>query len=91
MWLDPVAVAQARAAIEAMEAHLEASGVVMVPKDATEEMSRAWFSGYWRPLALPSGQIEPQDLRERFREAYGAMVSAAPSPFSQANTEGEAG
>jgi hypothetical protein len=70
-------------AVEAgLRAYLKASGMVMVPKRPIPEMiADAW--GEWkvrnpRPIGPGPG----------FVEAITAAIAAAPSPFSQANTEG---
>jgi hypothetical protein len=71
-----------------LSAYLEASGMVMVPREPTEEIMdkacAAWvglYPGY-------EGEKPQPKAGEVVTAIYRAAVSF-PSPFSQANTEGE--
>lgn len=62
-----------------IRAYLEASGMVMVPREPT-----AWM--------LESGGACCDEYgcgTSRIREVYEASIAAFPNPLSQANTEGE--
>jgi hypothetical protein len=65
---------------DAIRAYLEASGMVMVPKTATTEMMQAGKRQRNAKALF--------DENDAFH-VWSAMLDAAPSPFSQANTEGE--
>jgi len=65
-----------------ISAYLEASGMVMVPREPTHEMMQAAFEamfvGEWDGTQAPM-----------IGAGFDAAIAAAPSPFSQANTEEE--
>ena len=75
-------------AVEAgLRAYLEASGMVMVPREPDGEMMRAGAdaSPMWDTNSADTYAIAVNDVAD----VYLAMIAAFPSPFSQANTEGE--
>lgn len=71
----------------AISAYLEASGMVMVPREPDGEMMRAGAdaSPMWDTGSADAYAIAVNDVAD----VYIAMIEAFPSPFSQANSEGE--
>jgi hypothetical protein len=72
----------------AISAYLEASGMVMVPREPTQDMELA--GGLKCEGLMFEG--DPDYTGVIFKDmgtVYKTMIAAFPSPFSQANTEGE--
>lgn len=67
---------------EALQAYLEASGMVMVPREPTDRMKTE--ADRARNNALYQDE---NDQIGALNIAIEAAIAAAPSPFSQANTE----
>lgn len=74
---------------EALQAYLEASGMVMVPREVDDNILEKAFpapvGAYERDAAMRC-HVQAQRFR---KQEYSELIKHIPSPFSQANTEGE--
>lgn len=74
-----------------IKAYLDASGMVMVPREPTEEMHNEWEEGYCKGFNdLPDSyeRMNRDSAFHCFTTAHQAMIAAAPNPFtSESNDE----
>lgn len=74
----------------AIKAYLDASGMVMVPKDPTREMHNEWEEGYCKGFNDLPDRYERMNRDSAFHcftTAHHAMIAAAPNPFADKQEE----